>query len=259
MKCIFCKHSSEDSRSVEHIIPESLGNKEHILPRGVVCDGCNNYFAQAIEKPLLETSYFREQCYRARIQTKKGRPPRVLGVHLQSRAPVELWPEPDGSGFGIGAARQSDEAAWIRSLQLSSKGTLLIPFATAPDQRLVSRFLAKVALEALALRLLDVPGGLEEVTDKPELDALRQYARRGSEKIWPYHQRVIYAADHLFGVGDEAPYEVLHEWTFLYTDAKELYLVLSLFGVEYAINLGGPEVEPYHEWLTNRVGRSPLL
>lgn len=44
MKCIFCKDSSDNSTSVEHIIPESLGNKD-ILPKGIVCDSCNNYFA----------------------------------------------------------------------------------------------------------------------------------------------------------------------------------------------------------------------
>jgi hypothetical protein len=27
------------------IIPEALGNSEHVRPRGEVCDGCNNYFA----------------------------------------------------------------------------------------------------------------------------------------------------------------------------------------------------------------------
>lgn len=258
MKCIFCKRDSEASRSVEHVIPESLGNTDHILPRGVVCDACNNYFARKIEKPLLETPYFREHCYRARIQTKKGRPPRVLGYHLQTRLSIELWPELDGSGIGIGAARESDEAAWIRSIQCSSHGTLLIPVATAPDERLISRFLAKVALEALALRFLDVSAGVEEVAEKSELDPLRQYARKGSGKFWPYHKRIIYSPNHEFSAPEDESYEVLHEWTFLYTEGKDLYLVLALFGVEYAINLGGPEVEGYRQWLVRASGKSPL-
>lgn len=40
--CIFCHKDSSNSKSIEHIIPESLGNKEHILPNGYVCDICNN-------------------------------------------------------------------------------------------------------------------------------------------------------------------------------------------------------------------------
>lgn len=38
MHCIFCKCDSTNSKSVEHIIPESLGNKSHILRPGIVCD-----------------------------------------------------------------------------------------------------------------------------------------------------------------------------------------------------------------------------
>ncbi|HET8891812.1 MAG TPA: HNH endonuclease [Candidatus Angelobacter sp.] len=29
-RCIFCKNDSSGSRSIEHILPESLGNKEHL-------------------------------------------------------------------------------------------------------------------------------------------------------------------------------------------------------------------------------------
>lgn len=54
MNCIFCKEESSNSRSIEHIIPESLGNKDHVLPPGIVCDKCNNYFARKIEKKILE-------------------------------------------------------------------------------------------------------------------------------------------------------------------------------------------------------------
>src|SRR6267154_1084155 len=53
VRCIFCKQNSALSRSVEHIVPESLGNTQHILPIGVVCDACNNYLAREVEKPLL--------------------------------------------------------------------------------------------------------------------------------------------------------------------------------------------------------------
>lgn len=58
MRCIFCKVNSSNSKTVEHIIPESLGNTEHILRPGIVCDKCNNYFAREVEKPLLDTQYF---------------------------------------------------------------------------------------------------------------------------------------------------------------------------------------------------------
>ncbi|MBO5921575.1 MAG: hypothetical protein J6Q48_04230, partial [Bacteroidaceae bacterium] len=46
MKCIFCKQESTNAKSVEHIIPETLGNKTFVLPLGMVCDQCNNYFSR---------------------------------------------------------------------------------------------------------------------------------------------------------------------------------------------------------------------
>jgi hypothetical protein len=33
-RCIFCKKDASSSRSLEHIIPQSLGNEEHALPLG---------------------------------------------------------------------------------------------------------------------------------------------------------------------------------------------------------------------------------
>jgi len=82
MKCIFCKQSSELSKSVEHIIPESLGNTEHILAKGIVYDKCNNCFAIKIEQPLLQLPYFVSLRHRNDIESKKGRIPIERGILL---------------------------------------------------------------------------------------------------------------------------------------------------------------------------------
>lgn len=58
MNCIFCHQPSDNSKSIEHIVPESLGNKKTVLWRGAICDKCNNYFATKIEKTLLDQPYF---------------------------------------------------------------------------------------------------------------------------------------------------------------------------------------------------------
>jgi hypothetical protein len=75
MRCIFCKINSIATKSIEHVIPESLGNKEHVLPKGAVCDKCNNYFATKIEKELLDFPYFKSLRHRNRIPSKKNRIP----------------------------------------------------------------------------------------------------------------------------------------------------------------------------------------
>jgi hypothetical protein len=57
---------------------------------------------------------------------------------------------------------------------------------------------------------------------------------------------------------DGAEYQVLHEYTLLYTERLELYAVLCLFGEEFAINYAGPEIDGYTGWLSQNDGRSPL-
>ncbi len=75
MKCIFCKANSDGSISIEHILPESLGNTEHLLPRGVVCDSCNNYLGREVEKPILTSGIFKLIRDDRQISSKKGRAP----------------------------------------------------------------------------------------------------------------------------------------------------------------------------------------
>jgi len=72
MRCIFCEADTSNSKSVEHIIPESLGNLDHVLPAGIVCDQCNNYFAVKVERPLLESAYFTQ--LRQRVSVRPDRP-----------------------------------------------------------------------------------------------------------------------------------------------------------------------------------------
>jgi hypothetical protein len=259
MNCIFCKADSTGSCSVEHIIPESLGNTDHVLPPGVVCDRCNTYFSIKVEKPLLETPYFRDMCYRGRIRNKQGNPPRVQGIHLQGLAPVYLIPDMDGNGASICASREKDETRLVETIRELTQFTIVVPIPTEPDQQLLSRFLAKIAIESLALKFSDMVRGIREVEEKSELNPLREYARKGAPgSSWPYHSRPLYPSDFLFVESESEPYEVLHEWTFLYTKGGELYFVLALFGIEYAINMGGPYIDGYQQWLTEKFDNSPL-
>ena len=53
--CIFCKQSDGRFKSEEHIFPESLGNETLILPRGIVCDRCNNTVLARVDEALLDS------------------------------------------------------------------------------------------------------------------------------------------------------------------------------------------------------------
>lgn len=71
MKCIFCENEN-DAKSVEHIVPESFGNTFYTLPKGAVCDECNNRFSK-FEGKSLTNSVFAMERARFGVVTKKGK------------------------------------------------------------------------------------------------------------------------------------------------------------------------------------------
>lgn len=146
----------------------------------------------------------------------------------------------------------------INVLHNTQKGELIVPILEKPNDYLMSRFLAKIALEVLASRFLAFPDGLDEVIDKSELDELRHYTRFGPPpKFWPFNTRAIYPERKMFVEGTQR-YEVLHEYNLLYTDSYELYLVAIILGIEYVFNMGGPEIDGYLAWLKQHSYKSPL-
>ena len=256
-RCIICKHNSDQSKSVEHIVPESFGNKNFVLPKGVVCDKCNNYISRKIERPFLNDPYIKEIRFNSRVLSKKKKSPIIEGMHLQTSSHIGLSFDVNDHSINVGAIREKDEEKWVHSVLRKELGTLIIPAPEKPDRYLMSRFLAKVALEAFAEIALRVPGGIDEIIDKEELDELRQYIRRGSQTVWPYTERRIYPVNKKFQDGNEQ-YEILHEYVIFKTDIDEYYLIFCLNGIEYALNLGGAEIEGYENWLKQNKDMSPL-
>ena len=264
-RCIFCKKDSGDSRSVEHILPESLGNKEHTLPAGVVCDACNNYFASSIEQPVLESGHFVTARFKALIPNKRDKMPLLPAVLLPvTRRSREVYAyRADVTRDASGGFYMDAEPAAERGIVSGEITRLIIPASGAKPQRDVfARFLAKVAVECMTLRMLEnAPELLPEFIDDGQISSLSGYARFGKCGLfWPYSERRIYTPDWLFREDAEEAeeYEVLHEWTFLHTDKGEMYFVMAIMGIEYAMNMGGPDVEGYDAWLRENNGLSPL-
>ena len=253
MRCIFCKHDSSASRSVEHIVPESLGNTTRTLHVGVVCDKCNNYFSREVERPLLESPALTALRFHQSIPSKRGRIP-PLGTVLQPGIPATLhrFPKYDGQVLSL-------PSEGIDLIFQKGGGTLLAPASpTPPSDLVVLRFLAKAALETMAERLQYYPGGLAYLVDHPQLDEHRRHAREGFPKGWPYSVRRIYDSDRHFvdESGDEV--QTVHESDILLNGHGEYYFVLAIFGLEMAINYGGPEINGYLRWITENGGASPL-
>ena len=58
--CIFCG-TDDGAETVEHIIPQSLGNVHYLLPKGCVCHQCNNRFARFENKVVSSEEFIAER------------------------------------------------------------------------------------------------------------------------------------------------------------------------------------------------------
>ncbi len=253
MRCIFCKKPSSSSRSIEHIIPESLGNKRHILPKGIVCDVCNNYFSRKVEKPFLDLPAVRNLRFQQDLESKRGKVPSIPGL-ISPDIPALLTRYPKYNLTSIEISEPN-----IERLIKARQGTMVIPLAAElPNTPVVSRFLAKIALEAMALRLVEFPEGITYLCDEAQLDVLRDHARKGYVTTWPINIRTIYHQDGKTSGSSGNSEQIVHEFDFLVTDQSERFFVIAIFGVEFAINLAGPDISGYRRWLEQTGGLSPL-
>lgn len=73
--CIYCRGAGPFT-TIEHVIPESLGNDELIL-KGCVCDRCQAYFGKEVEQYVLTKTPIAVWRTLLGIRTKNGRLPTV--------------------------------------------------------------------------------------------------------------------------------------------------------------------------------------
>ena len=265
MRCIFCKKCSDNSKSIEHIIPESLGNKDHTLSPGWVCDSCNNYLSRNVEAPFLNSHTLRNSRFSMSIPSKKGRIPRATSYMHGNSIPLDILLN-KYKEVCISPTNEKDIEKFIDQQRRSESHGLILPTVNAPKITYeVSRFIGKIAIEILASRLSKTLGANDELVDKAELDELRDYVRRGKpDFIWPVNIRSIYLATKVFNHGENHKFEILHEFDILFIPAKkdslagEYYAVVAIFGIEYVINLSNPDVNSYKAWLKSHNDVSPL-
>lgn len=260
MRCIFCKNNSDNTKSAEHIIPESMGNKSHILKNGIVCDKCNDYFGKKIERQVLELSYFKSLRHRNEILTKKNRLPTENAYTNHSLSEqVEIV----GSNGNILEVNVENKKIF-ESIINGSIDKIYVPILKQPekDNLYISRFLGKVAIEALADKLCNIENWNNEFVEHEGLDDLRNYVRYGKGKFWKYNQRKVYEEYEIFkdfkNTNKPKTYQTLYEYDFLYIDEKFLFFVCIILGTEYVINMREPNLELYYEWLKTNDNKGPL-
>ena len=270
MSCIFCHKDSSNSKSVEHIIPESLGNKHHFLPKGYVCDECNHYFAIKIENELLSQPYFVSMRFRNEILTKKGKLVRQKMVFSGAMKCTEVVMQKAEDGLIV----SFDDEELYEAIKAGKMGKMIAPYIPEPEYPnvIMSRFLAKCAYEYFLYTMDKEKYDLcvQELLCKESdvLKALREYARYGKGEYWQYNQRRIYSeGDVVFNQNEDLNYEILHEMKFFTREHKrfpngyveaEVYFVMAIEGIEYAICISDPNISEYQKWIEEHNGLSPL-
>lgn len=244
--CLFCRGDSSSSRSVEHVVPESLGNKTMVLPPTIVCDECNNYFARKVEAPVLGADPILALRHFEVVANKRGRVPSL---------------QVSTSLGESGVLRAGRRGPISRVLSLPPEVAISVvrhrrPFEIAVPDRddvradvALGRFVTKIALEAIAARCAD-PLAYASLLSAVELDACRLHARYGVGPRWPVRVNRIHPPDRpLHEEGREV--QRVWEYDFLITAGGQLLFAVAFFGLEFAINVLEPEAAAYPAWLAS--------
>lgn len=253
MKCIFCGIDSTESKSVEHIVPESFGNKTAFLRKGIVCDNCNNYFARKVEQPFLESEVVRLLRQELMLENKRGK---LIKDYTYPRVEKEYVKQISADKFLVYTREYLSED------EIAEKVAEYQKYMTETDKVLleqnihVSRLLAKMALEYFIYRCNSTNEVCEYVGTDPVFKDIRNYARYGSRKIWEYSARRIYARNEAY---QGNPFSAINwEADILFLGKGEVYFIIVMFGIEYAICINHQKVDSYKEWLYKNKGKSPL-
>ncbi len=161
-KCIFCRSTTNSFLREEHLLSESLGGNI-VLPPGLVCDVCNQYFGAKVEREALASPIF--QFHRALLSmpTKKGKQPRYVGSNVEIQ----------GNKAGLATIHLAPED--LRQLLALNEGQISIEVF---EFGALTRLLLKIGIELAVIQGYDVYAS--------EFDAVRTAARKPqSNMTWP--------------------------------------------------------------------------
>ena len=178
--CIFCRNKGPFT-TIEHIIPEALGNDKETIS-GLVCDKCQNYLGREVEKAVLEKTNFAFWRAYLGISNKKGKLASVnltpiekgkIPAYHQATDKIGYTAHQDGS-----TSVDIDDSRIIQDILHNRKSNfklVLSPWHIS----IIGRFLGKIGLELLASINY-------ELAITSAFDELRNFVRFGSvNELWP--------------------------------------------------------------------------
>src|SRR5262249_34466469 len=144
-RCIYCLTASGDFTAEEHIFPESLGNDELILRKGLVCKECNNEVLSALDSALIEFPPIALLRVQYLPYTKKGKLPKAdfANATVERTHPRHIkWTAKGDSKIITEETKLKDGSISLKFQLEARKGY---------DQSMFARALYKIALGMAAL------------------------------------------------------------------------------------------------------------
>jgi hypothetical protein len=142
-RCIYCLREAGPFTSEEHIVPESLGNYDTVLPKGYVCDTCNSGVLSGLDAELVhfEPIGFLKTLYMP--HTKDGKLPQAIFPNLtmkKTRPSHIVFKSPSKKYFTAG---EPDENGVIHfSIKMTGRKKF--------DPKIIGRALYKIGLGMVA-------------------------------------------------------------------------------------------------------------
>lgn len=168
MKCIFCDNS-ENLKNIEHIVPESLGNKKYVLDSAKICRTCNNRFSKFEDKAMSKTMIGFERA-RLGVFTKKDKPSKGLVRGMEWTA-------------NISGDRNLVTGKGINPDFIKPKGVnkfeIRVPMYDKDTNVATSKLLLKIGLESII-------NSKSDISDKYVLSKAKIFLKGEANYNWPY-------------------------------------------------------------------------
>jgi hypothetical protein len=150
--CLFCLQTDGGFTSEEHAVPESLGNTEFILPKGIVCDRCNSGPLATLDERLGDLMPLKMRRTTLGIPNKEGKVPvtkfQDTRLELVEGQPALTGPAP--GTWQLERVGPRDPRWSVGTATLTGGRPLLGRYAAE-----ISRALLKVGFEAAWTKLGD--------------------------------------------------------------------------------------------------------
>lgn len=169
MICIFCDKENQ-AKSIEHIVPESFGNKIYVMERGKVCDECNKRFS-TFEKTALANTVFVMERARFGVASKKGNTAKgKVGEYT-----IEGHQEFRKGYINIRGLKEEDLIDFDKS---TGVGKVLIK-SFDKSEVATSKLSLKIGLEAICT-------SQKRIYEKYDFQELKDFLSAAENKDWPF-------------------------------------------------------------------------